>query len=152
MPDGIRFWLRSITPGSDAAGVIEPVGPGVTRVTPADRVYTSGTLTGKPTRNSPCACERRFTVFQITFLRARRRRNSHATAYRALFFRAKAQPAEIVFVHGASGGVGIAATQIARAQGMRVIGTGGTRKGRALVRDQEHTKFWTTARLIIWKS
>ena len=39
-------------------------------------------------------------------------------------------------MHGASGGVGIAATQLARAYGMRVIGTAGTEKGAALVRAQ----------------
>ena len=45
-------------------------------------------------------------------------------------------PAKRVLVHGASGGVGVAAMQIARAHGMRVIGTAGTDKGLALVREQ----------------
>jgi NADPH2:quinone reductase len=41
-----------------------------------------------------------------------------------------------VFIHGASGGVGIAATQIAAAHGLRVVGTAGTERGRELVKQQ----------------
>ena len=43
---------------------------------------------------------------------------------------------ESVLVHGASGGVGIAAVQLARAAGMTVIGTAGTERGRKLVLEQ----------------
>jgi NADPH:quinone reductase len=60
----------------------------------------------------------------------------YATAYRALFQRARATPGEVVLVHGASGGVGVAALQLARAAGMTVIGTGGTEKGRRLVAEE----------------
>ena len=41
-----------------------------------------------------------------------------------------------MLVHGASGGVGIAAVQLARAAGLTVIGTGGTERGRQLVAEQ----------------
>ena len=60
----------------------------------------------------------------------------YATAWRALFIRANAHPGETVLVHGASGGVGTAAVQIARAHGMRVIGTAGTKEGLDLIRAQ----------------
>ena len=60
----------------------------------------------------------------------------YATAWRALLMRAQARPGETILVHGASGGVGTACVQIARACGMRVIGTAGTDKGLALVRSQ----------------
>ena len=56
-----------------------------------------------------------------------------ATAYRALWHVARAQAGETVLIHGASGGVGVAAVQLARAAGLRVIGTGGTDRGRQLV-------------------
>ena len=59
-----------------------------------------------------------------------------ATAHRALFGRAHARAGETVLVHGASGAVGIAAVQLAKAAGMRVIGTAGTEEGRALVLEQ----------------
>src|SRR5207253_5058564 len=60
----------------------------------------------------------------------------YATADRALFHRAQARPGETVLVHGATGGVGIAAVQIARAAGLRVIGTGGTDRGLKLIKDE----------------
>src|SRR5271163_2223778 len=43
---GARTPTLPFTPGSDAAGVVEAVGPEVTHIAPGDRVYTSGTLTG----------------------------------------------------------------------------------------------------------
>jgi NADPH2:quinone reductase len=60
----------------------------------------------------------------------------YATAYRGLIQRAGARPGETVLVHGASGGVGTAAVQLARARGLRVFGTAGTDEGRKLVREQ----------------
>ena len=57
----------------------------------------------------------------------------YATAYRALFQRAHARGGETVLVHGASGGVGIAAVQLARAAGLRVVGTAGSDRGKQLV-------------------
>ncbi|MBI1958841.1 MAG: NADPH:quinone reductase [Candidatus Rokubacteria bacterium] len=57
----------------------------------------------------------------------------YATAYHALFNRAHGQAGDTVLVHGASGGVGIGAVQLARARGLTVIGTAGTERGRRLV-------------------
>lgn len=54
---------------------------------------------------------------------------------RRSFVQAKAKPNETVLIHGASGGVGIAACQVARAHGMRVIGTAGTDEGAKVVKD-----------------
>ena len=53
----------------------------------------------------------------------------YGTAYHALYHSAKAHASETALVHGASGGVGIAALQIARAMGLMVLGTAGTPKG-----------------------
>jgi NADPH2:quinone reductase len=58
----------------------------------------------------------------------------YGTAYRALFQLAQAKPAETVLVHGASGGVGIAALQWARASGNTIIGTAGSKKGLELAK------------------
>jgi NADPH2:quinone reductase len=60
----------------------------------------------------------------------------YATAHRALFDVAKVRPGETLLVHGASGGVGTAAVQTARAFGLRIIGTAGTERGRTLVAQQ----------------
>ena len=56
-----------------------------------------------------------------------------ATAWRALFQKAGVAPGETVLVHGASGGVGMAAVQMAAAHGAMVIGTAGTERGREFV-------------------
>jgi NADPH2:quinone reductase len=61
---------------------------------------------------------------------------AHGTAYRGLFQRGDAKPGETVLVHGASGGVGTASVQLARAAGMTVIGTAGSDNGMRLVREQ----------------
>ena len=53
----------------------------------------------------------------------------HGTAFRALFHRAGAKPAETVLVHGATGGVGLAAVADRHAAGLTVYGTGGTDRG-----------------------
>jgi NADPH2:quinone reductase len=60
----------------------------------------------------------------------------YSAAYRALFQRARALPGEVALVHGASGGVGVAAVQLARAAGLTVIGTAGTDEGRRLAAEQ----------------
>jgi NADPH2:quinone reductase len=60
----------------------------------------------------------------------------YATAYRALYQISHALPGEWVLVHGASGGVGVAALQLARAAGMTIIGTAGSEKGKKLVTSQ----------------
>ena len=55
------------------------------------------------------------------------------TAYKALVLRAQTKPGETVLVHGASGAVGTAAVQIARAMGALVVGTAGTKEGMDVV-------------------
>jgi NADPH:quinone reductase len=66
----------------------------------------------------------------------------YGTAYHALYHAAKAHASETVLVHGASGGVGIAAVQIARAVGLKVLGTAGTPKGLELAkREGAHQAF-----------
>ena len=122
------------TPGTDAAGVIEAVGKGVDRLTVGDRVYTAGTLSGAYAERALCTASQVHPIPErISFAQGAAVYIPYATAYRALFQRAEARPGETVLVHGASGGVGIAAVQIARAAGLTVIGTAGTDRGRQLV-------------------
>lgn len=125
------------TPGLDAAGVVESVGEGVTHVAVGARVYTSGSITGTYAEQMLCEEYQLHPLPEkLSFAQGAAINVPYATAYRALFQRAKAAPEECVLVHGASGGVGVAAVQLARAAGMKVIGTGGTEKGRSLVREQ----------------
>ena len=60
----------------------------------------------------------------------------YATAYYALFQRGGAKPGENLFIHGASGAVGTAAIQLARACGLMIIGSAGSNRGRDLVLEQ----------------
>uniref|UniRef100_A0A915DGY6 Enoyl reductase (ER) domain-containing protein n=1 Tax=Ditylenchus dipsaci TaxID=166011 RepID=A0A915DGY6_9BILA len=57
---------------------------------------------------------------------------AYNTAYRALFVKASAQSGQTVFIHGISGGVGLAATQLAKAHGLQVIGAASTEQGTQL--------------------
>lgn len=125
------------TPGMDAAGVIESVGEGVTRVKPEDRVYVAGTISGVYAEKAICLATQVYGLADsVSFEQGASVGVPYATAYRGLFQRAMAKPGEVVLIHGASGGVGTAAVQLARAGGMTVIGTAGTEKGRALVAEQ----------------
>ena len=124
------------TPGADAAGVVVSVGDGVKRVKPTDRVYVAGTLSGAYAEQTLCLESQVHPLPpQVSFQQGAAVGVPYTTAYRALFQKAHALPAETILVHGASGGVGLAAVQFARAHGMTVIGTAGTDKGRALVKD-----------------
>lgn len=122
------------TPGTDAAGVIESVGEGVTRFAVGDRVYTAGTLSGSYAERCLCSDQQLYPLPQrVSFEQGAGVSLPYVTAYRALFDIAHAKPAETVLVHGASGGVGIAALQLACSAGMRVIGTAGSDRGRSLI-------------------
>lgn len=122
------------TPGSDGAGTVEAIGDGVAQFKPGDRVYTAGSISGTYAQLALCAESQVHSLPEKTsFSQGAALGIPYGTAYRGLFQRAQAVPGETVFVHGATGGVGIAAVQLARAAGMKVIGTGGTEKGRALV-------------------
>jgi NADPH2:quinone reductase len=127
------------TPGTDVAGIVEALGSGVTRITKGDRVYTNGTAEGHGGYAEATMCDEAQVhplPDQVSFAQGAAIGVPYATAWRALFPRAQVRPGETVLVHGASGAVGIAAIQIARAHGLRVIGTAGSEKGLALVREQ----------------
>jgi NADPH2:quinone reductase len=129
------------TPGWDGAGTVEAVGEGVTRLRPGDRVYFSGTTSGRSTGGYAarvCSFERQVHALPdgLSFAQGAAIGVPYASAHRALFHRGGARPGETVLVHGASGGVGLAAVQLARAHGCRVIGTAGSTEGLALVEAQ----------------
>jgi NADPH:quinone reductase len=125
------------TPGLDAAGVVEAVGEGVKRLRAGDRVYTGGSISGAYAELTLCGeAQVHKLPERVSFAEGAGVFTPYATAYRALFQRAEGVPGETVLVHGASGGVGTAAVQIARAAGFCVVGTGGSEQGRKLVAEQ----------------
>src|SRR5712691_6887297 len=122
------------TPGSDAAGVVEAVGAGVTSVKPGDRVYVGGTASGAYAELSLGGEAQVHPLpAKVSYAQGAAVNVPYATAYHALFHRGHGDAGETILVHGASGGVGIGAVQLARARGMTVFGTAGTERGRKLV-------------------
>jgi len=134
---GTHYRIESFpwTPGTDGAGEVASVGPGVASVAPGDRVYTAGSLSGTYAERALCGADQVHPLpARCTFEQGAAVHVPYATAWRALHHKARVRPGEVVLVHGATGGVGLAAVQIARAAGCVVIGTGGTEAGRALAR------------------
>ncbi|KAH9495769.1 hypothetical protein Btru_013274 [Bulinus truncatus] len=125
------------TPGSDTAGIVEDVGEGVTEFKKGDRVYTVGTVTGAYAEYTVADVNKTSHLDKsLTFAQGASVGVPYYTAWKALYMRAQAKPQDTVLVHGASGAVGIAAVQIAKANGHRVIGTAGTKEGLELVLKQ----------------
>src|SRR5437773_1389936 len=125
------------TPGKDAAGIIEAKGDATDQFPLGDRVYTSGSITGTYAELTLCdAADVHPLPKQISFAQGAALGVPYATAYRALFHRAEARAGETVLIHGASGGVGLAAVQFARSAGLTVIGTAGSDGGSKLVTEQ----------------
>lgn len=128
-------------PGADAAGVIDQVGVGVSGIQAGDRVYVSGTALGKAhgAYAAYAICDPAQVHHLppgISFSQGAGLFVPYVTAWRALFGRGNARAGDTLLIHGASGGVGVAATQFAVAAGLTVIGTAGTDDGLALIKTQ----------------
>jgi NADPH2:quinone reductase len=131
------------TPGSDGAGTVEAVGPGVTKVKPSDRVYVAKTVTGAYAEYA-IALESQVHRLpeNVSFSQGAGVWVPYGTAYHAIYHTAQAHASETVLIHGASGGVGLAGVQIARALGLTVFGTASSQKGLDLAtREGAHQVF-----------
>jgi len=124
------------TPGKDGEGIVETCGPDVTKFKPGDRVYTAGSLSGTYAEYSLCREEDLGRLPEdVSFKQGAGIWTPYATSYRALFQKAGVKKGETVLIHGASGGVGIAATQWATNAGCRVLGTASSDEGKKLIKD-----------------
>ncbi len=125
------------TPGLDGAGIIDAVGDNIKGFHVGQRVYFSRNLSGSsaefaigiPTHTFPLADTLSYEEGACLGI-------PYTTAHRALLGRANAKTGEKVLVHGATGAVGIATVQLARAMGMEVIASAGTEEGKALLESQ----------------
>jgi NADPH2:quinone reductase len=129
------------TPGSDAGGIVAGIGSDVHGFDIGDRVYISGTVDGRAygsyAQRALCTIDQvHHLPDHVSFAEGAGVGVPYVTAWRALFDKGRAVPGETVLIHGASGGVGIAAVQMGRATGLRVFGTAGTDRGRQLAFDQ----------------
>jgi NADPH2:quinone reductase len=140
-------------PGADGAGVVKALGDGVTRLRVGDRVWVARQA-GYASLVAAEAGMVHPLPAALSFGQGAAVGVPYATAYRGLYHKGHARAGETLLVHGASGGVGIAAVQLGVALGMTVIGTGGTERGRKLVAEQgahhvlDHTSADYTRRLM----
>ncbi len=128
-------------PGQDGAGTIRSLGEGVTNWNVGDRVIVGQTTAGRlqGCYAEQCVCEADWVWSlpgNVSFAQGAAVNITHVTAFRSLFDVARAKAGERVLIHGATGGVGLAALQIAKAHKLFVIGTGGSEQGRELLRRQ----------------
>jgi NADPH2:quinone reductase len=122
-------------PGSELAGVVEEVGAGVTTLTPGDRVFGATFVgafaeqvavpAGSLTRIPDGVDFRRGAAFGV----------AHSTAYHALRSVARVQDGDWAVVLGAAGGVGLAAVELAKVLGARVLAAAAGADRLAVCRD-----------------
>lgn len=114
--------------------MVEEVGANVTAFKKGDRVFTGQALSGTYAEYAVAPDDAvQHLPDELSFEQGAAIPVPYYTAYRALLIRARAKPGETILVHGASGGVGVAAVQIARSYGMKVLGTAGTQRGMEVV-------------------
>jgi NADPH2:quinone reductase len=125
------------TPGADAAGIVEAIGKGASGISVGDRVYGCRATSGSYAEYALFEAHYTFPLpAKVSFSQGACIGIPYTTAYWALFQRAKVRPGETVLIHGASGGVGTAALQLALQAALNVIGTAGSEAGKRLVKEQ----------------
>jgi NADPH2:quinone reductase len=114
------------SPGGEFAGVVESVGTGVTEFAPGDRVMGYTNFNAARERTAVAARQIVKLPADLDFDRAAALTITYGTAYYALEHRARMRPGETLAVLGASGGVGLAAVELGREMGARVIACAST--------------------------
>lgn len=122
-------------PGSEGAGEVVAVGDGITEFSVGDAVMT---------RHSPGAFAEMATIpakmalpvpGTMSLEQAAGFRSAYTTAYHALVQRGRLREGEVLLVHGASGGIGLAAVQVGKVLGATIIATGGDDEKLAVVKE-----------------
>lgn len=125
------------TPGKDGAGVVEAVGDEITKVNRGDRVYLANSVSGTYAEYALATENQIYKLPEkVSFEQGAGVAVPYATAFWGLFDKGKPEAGETVLIHGASGGVGIAAIQHAKHFGLKIIGTASSSRGRELVKKQ----------------
>lgn len=112
---------RPFAPGGEVAGEIEAVGEGVTGFAVGDRVLALTGFGGFATHVLADATSTSKIPDAMPYEDAACFIFTYGTSHHALKDRAKLQPGESVLILGAAGGVGVAAIELAKAAGARVI-------------------------------
>lgn len=126
-----------VTLGTDGAGEVAALGDGVVGLEVGQRVFVTGSSTGTYAEYALCAPGQVYPLpDHISFEQGAAIGIPYATAHRALFAKAGARSGETVFIHGATGGVGVAAIQLAMAAGLKVCGSAGSIAGEQFLESQ----------------
>jgi NADPH2:quinone reductase len=127
---------RPFAPGAELSGVIDQVGPGVTRLRAGDRVLMS-CMSGAMAEKAIGPADSCFKIPDaMDFDEAAALLMTYGTSQHALKDRARLQPGETLLVLGAGGGVGLAAVELGKVMGARVIAAASSAEKLALA--QEH--------------
>nr|CAB3233951.1 quinone oxidoreductase-like [Phallusia mammillata] len=125
-------------PGNDISGTIVAIGANVTMFKEGDRV-ASFMRVKSGAYAEYCAVHSDWLMplpNDFDFRKGAAIGTPYFTAYKALFLKANAKANDVLLVHGASGGVGMAACQLAVSHGMKVFGTAGSKEGMDVVLQQ----------------
>ena len=117
---------RPFAPGAEVAGVVEAVGEGVKGVLKGDRVIAVPGWGGLVERLAVPAASVIKIPDGMDFQTAAALIMTYGTSYYALKDRAQLQPGESLLVLGAAGGVGVAAVELGKAMGARVVAAAST--------------------------
>ena len=112
-------------PGAELAGTIAATGDGVEGWCLGDRVYAGVSIGAYAEKVALPAADLHRIPSGMSFEEAAAMPVVYPTSYAGLVFRGELQPGETLLVHAAAGGVGLAAVQIGKALGARVIATAG---------------------------
>lgn len=112
---------RPFAPGGEIAGVIEAVGDGIENFTVGDRVLSGGINGGFATHFLADAARTNKIPDEMPFDEAAGFMLTYGTSHYALKDRAKLKSGESLFILGASGGVGVAAIELGKAFGAKVV-------------------------------
>ncbi|MGI5336314.1 SDR family NAD(P)-dependent oxidoreductase [Streptomyces sp. CA-181903] len=124
-PDNLHGVPREEVLGLESAGVVTACGPGVTHIKPGDRV--AGLTMGALATEIVCDARQLLPLPDtMSYTEAATLPVAFCTVHYALHHLARLKPGETVLVHGAAGGVGIAALRYLRAHGARAIATAGS--------------------------
>ena len=123
-----------LIPGTELAGVVTEVDQGTTRFAVGDRVI-AGVQSGAYAQEVVAPEQTVFSLpDRVSFESGAQIPTIYGTAFGAFAWRAHLEPGEVVLVHGAGGGSGLAAVEVAKALGARVIATAGSEEKAAIAR------------------
>lgn len=114
------------TPGMDISGIVDAIGPDVTAFAPGDEVCGGARFGGFAEYAIVHTNGLQKKPDNLSFDQAASYSAAYLTAYVALVRRGRLQAGETLLVHGASGGVGMAAVDVGKLLGATVIATGGS--------------------------